>query len=100
MVGKGIRSAEMVAGKGEVLIRGVRTCLIEKVTFEGGEGVTCVELPCDRCEQPSQAERTQCKSFKTEHLPCLRKVQGGQCDWNSMRGTAGDKVREVRGQNQ
>lgn len=45
MVGKGIRSAEMVAGKGEVLIRGVRTCLIEKVTFEGGERAACVEYP-------------------------------------------------------
>lgn len=53
MVGKGIRSAAMVAGKGEVLVKGVRTCLIEKVTFEGGEGVTCVELPCDRCERAS-----------------------------------------------
>lgn len=39
-----IGSAEMVPVKGEVLNE-VRTCLLEKVTFEGVEGTTCVELP-------------------------------------------------------
>lgn len=40
------RDPGLVAGKGEVLNK-VRMCLFEKVTFEGGEGTTCVKQPYD-----------------------------------------------------
>lgn len=71
---RGIRSAEMVPGKGEVLNE-VRTCLFENVTFEGVEGTTSVELPWNRYERASQAERTPWKGFKVEYLACLRKCK-------------------------